>query len=68
LMPSLIKKKIGLEKGSPTPNKTKVGTITQKQIEEIAKAKMADMNAGSLEAAMRSIAGSARSMGVDVVD
>ena len=64
----LIKKKIGLAKGSPTPNKTKVGTITKKQIEEIAKTKMADMNAGSLEAAMRSIAGSARSMGVDVVD
>ncbi|MFM8430190.1 MAG: 50S ribosomal protein L11, partial [Holophagaceae bacterium] len=48
--------------------KTKVGTITKKQIEDIAKTKMADMNAGSLEAAMRSIAGSARSMGVDVVD
>ena len=64
----LIMKKLGLEKGSPTPNKQKVGKITSKQIEEIAKVKMPDLNAGSLEAAMRSIAGSARSMGVEVVD
>ena len=64
----LIMKKLGLEKGSPTPNKQKVGKITNQQIEEIAKVKMPDLNAGSLEAAMRSIAGSARSMGVEVVD
>jgi len=64
----LIMKKLGLEKGSPTPNKEKVGKITNQQIEEIAKVKMPDLNAGSLEAAMRSIAGSARSMGVEVVD
>ncbi|MDE3245232.1 MAG: 50S ribosomal protein L11 [Acidobacteriota bacterium] len=64
----LIMKKLGLEKGSPTPNTQKVGKITRKQIEEIAKVKMPDLNAGSLEAAMRSIAGSARSMGVEVVD
>jgi len=64
----LIKKKIGLDKGSATPNKVKVGTITKKQIEEIAKVKMPDLNAGSLETAMKSITGSARSMGVDVVD
>jgi large subunit ribosomal protein L11 len=64
----LIKKKIGLEKGSATPNKERVGKITKKQLEEIAKVKMPDLNAGSLEAAMKSIAGSARSMGVDVVD
>jgi len=64
----LIMKKLGLEKGSPTPNKQKVGKITSQQIEEIAKVKMPDLNAGSLEAAMRSIAGSARSMGVEVVD
>jgi len=64
----LIKKKIGLEKGSPTPNKTKVGRITRKQIEEIAKVKMPDLNAASVETAMRSIEGTARSMGVDVVD
>lgn len=64
----LIMKKLGLDKGSPTPNKQKVGKITSKQLEEIAKVKMPDLNAGSLEAAMRSIAGSARSMGVEVVD
>ena len=64
----LIKKKLGLEKGSPVPNKQKVGKITQAQLAEIAKVKMPDLNAGSLEAAVRSIAGSARSMGVEVVD
>ena len=63
----LIKKKLGLDKGSPTPNKTKVGKITREQLEEIAKVKMPDLTAGSLEAAVRSIAGSARSMGVDVI-
>jgi large subunit ribosomal protein L11 len=62
----LIKEAIGLDKGSSTPNTNKVGKITRKQIEEIAKIKMPDSNAASLEAAMRSIAGSARSMGVDV--
>jgi large subunit ribosomal protein L11 len=64
----LIKKKLGLDKGSATPNKQKVGKITMQQIEEIAKVKMPDLNAGSLAAAMKTIAGSARSMGVDVVD
>ena len=64
----LIKKKIGLEKGSATPNKQKVGKITKQQIEEIAKVKMPDLNASCLETAMKSIAGSARSMGVEVVD
>ena len=64
----LIKKKLGLDKGSPVPNKQKVGKITMAQLEEIAKVKMPDLNAGSLEAAMRSISGSARSMGVDIVD
>jgi large subunit ribosomal protein L11 len=64
----LIKKKLGLDKGSPVPNKQKVGKITQAQLAEIAKVKMPDLNAGSLEAAVRSIAGSARSMGVEVVD
>jgi large subunit ribosomal protein L11 len=63
----LIMKKLGLEKGSATPNKEKVGKITRAQLEEIAKAKMPDLNAGSLEAAVKSIAGSARSMGVEVV-
>ena len=64
----LIKKKLGLDKGSPTPNKDKVGKITMAQLTEIAKVKMPDLTAGSLEAAVRSIAGSARSMGVDVID
>jgi large subunit ribosomal protein L11 len=64
----LIKKKIGLEKGSAAPNKAKVGRITRQQIEEIAKVKMPDLNAASVESAMRSIEGTARSMGVDVVD
>ena len=64
----LIKKKIGLEKGSATPNKQKVGKLTKQQLEEIAKVKMPDMNAANLESAMRSIAGSARSMGVEIVD
>jgi large subunit ribosomal protein L11 len=64
----LIKKRLGLDKGSPVPNKQKVGKITQAQLAEIAKVKMPDLNAGSLEAAVRSIAGSARSMGVEVVD
>ncbi|MBI4913910.1 MAG: 50S ribosomal protein L11 [Acidobacteria bacterium] len=64
----LIMKKLGLEKGSATPNKIKVGKISMKQIEEIAKVKMPDLNAGSLAAAMKTIAGSARSMGVEVVD
>ncbi|MFC4252839.1 50S ribosomal protein L11 [Sinimarinibacterium flocculans] len=65
---TLIKKAIGLESGSATPHTNKVGKITMKQIEEIAKVKMPDLNAGSMEAACRLIAGSARSMGVDVVE
>ena len=64
----LIKKKLGLEKGSANPNKQKVGKITMAELAEIAKVKMPDLNAGSLDAAVRSIAGSARSMGVEVVD
>jgi large subunit ribosomal protein L11 len=63
----LIKKAAGIESGSPTPHTQKVGKITQKQVEEIAKIKMPDLNAGSMEAACRLIAGSARSMGIDVV-
>ena len=64
----LIKKAIGLESGSPTPHTKKVGKITRKQLEEIAKIKWPDINAGSMEAAIKTIAGSARSMGVDVVE
>ena len=62
----LIREAAGLEKGSSTPNTNKVGKITRKQLEEIARFKMTDMNAASVESAMRSIAGSARSMGVEV--
>jgi large subunit ribosomal protein L11 len=62
----LIKEAAGLTKGSSVPQANKVGKITRKQLEEIAKFKMQDMNAASVEAAMKSIAGSARSMGVDV--
>lgn len=62
----LIKEAAGLEKGSSVPHTNKVGKITRKQVEEIAKVKMQDLNAASLEAAMRTIAGSARSMGVEV--
>jgi large subunit ribosomal protein L11 len=62
----LIRKAIGIEKGSGTPNTAKVGKISRKQLEEIAKAKQPDLTAADLEAAVRTIAGSARSMGVDV--
>lgn len=62
----LIKEAAGVESGSSTPHTNKVGKITRKQLEEIAKIKMPDLNAASLEAAMRSIAGSARSMGIEV--
>ena len=62
----LIRKAIGIEKGSGTPNTSKVGKITRKQIEEVAKLKTPDLTAADLEAAVRTIAGSARSMGVDV--
>jgi large subunit ribosomal protein L11 len=62
----LIKKAIGLEKGSPESHKTKVGKIKRSQVEEIAKQKMADLSANDVEAAMRIISGTARSMGVEV--
>ena len=62
----LIKKAINLESGSGVPNKTKVGKITREQLEEIAKTKMKDLTAAELDAAVRTIAGSARSMGVTV--
>ena len=64
----LIKKAIGLESGSGEPNKNKVGKITRAQVEEIAKTKMEDLNATSVEAAASMIAGTARSMGVIVED
>lgn len=62
----LIKKAIGLELGSGEPNKTKVGKISKDKVREIAEIKMPDINAGSIEAAMRMVAGTARSMGVVV--
>ena len=62
----LIKKAIKLDKGSANPLKTKVGKITREQLEEIAKTKMKDMNAANVAAAVRTLAGSARSMGVTV--
>jgi len=64
----LIKKACGIESGSGVPNKTKVATITKDQIKTIAETKMKDLNAGSVEAAMSMIAGTARSMGVVVKD
>ena len=66
--PLLVLKAIGVEKGSGVPNKTKVGTITKAQISEIAKTKMPDLNATTLEAAESQVAGTCRSMGVTVVD
>jgi large subunit ribosomal protein L11 len=62
----LLKKAVGLDKGSPTPNTKKIGTVTRQQLEEIAKTKEPDLTAAGLEAALRTIAGSARSMGLDV--
>ena len=64
----LIKKACGIESGSGVPNKTKVATITKEQVQKIAEQKMPDLNASSLESAMSMIAGTARSMGVTVVD
>ena len=63
----LIKKAAGLESGSAEPSKKTAGKITRQQLREIAETKMADLNASSLEAAMKIIAGTARSMGVEVV-
>jgi large subunit ribosomal protein L11 len=65
--PVLLLKAAGVQKGSGTPNKDKVGKVTEKQILEIAKQKMPDMNAASVEAAAKTIRGTARSMGIEVV-
>ena len=62
----LLRKAAGVEKGSGEPNKKKVGKVTRAQVEEIAKTKLPDLNAASLEAAVRIIEGTARSMGLDV--
>jgi large subunit ribosomal protein L11 len=63
----LLKKAANFAKGSGVPNKTKVGTVTEKQVREIATQKMPDLNAASIDAAIKSIKGTARSMGIDVV-
>ncbi|MCE5271449.1 50S ribosomal protein L11 [bacterium] len=65
--PVLIKKAAGLAKASGEPNKTKMGKITEKQVEEIARLKMPDLNAKSVETAMSMIRGTARSMGIEIV-
>jgi large subunit ribosomal protein L11 len=64
----LLKKAVGLEKGSARPNRDKVGKVTMKQIEDIAKLKMPDLNAASVESAMRIIMGTAKSLGLEVVE
>ena len=64
----LLKKAAGIASGSGVPNREKVGKVTQKDLEEIAKTKMRDLNARDIEAAKRIIAGTARNMGIDVVD
>jgi large subunit ribosomal protein L11 len=63
----LLKRAANVAKGSAEPNKAKVGTVTSKQVEEIAKLKMPDLNCGDLAAAVKTVAGTARSMGIDVI-
>jgi large subunit ribosomal protein L11 len=65
--PVLLLKAAGIAKGSGTPNKEKIGKVTEKQVREIAMQKMPDLNASSVETAMKSIRGTARSMGIEVV-
>ena len=65
--PVLLLKAAGIAKGSGTPNKEKIGKVTEKQVREIATQKMPDLNASSVETAMKSIRGTARSMGIEVV-
>jgi len=64
----LLKKAAGVEKGSSDPKKQKIGRITLKQLEEIARTKLKDMNTDDLQAAMRTVAGTARSMGIEIED
>ena len=64
----LLKKELGLDKGSGTPNKTKVGTVTQAQLRKIAEVKMPDLNCDTIESAVAMVAGAARSMGVTVAN
>ena len=62
----LLKKALGVPKGSGEPNRNKIGTVTQAQVREIAETKMPDLNANDVEAAMKQVAGTARSMGIEV--
>src|SRR5579863_3192224 len=64
----LLKRAAGIVKGSPEPNRNKVGKVTRKQVEEIAKTKMPDLNTADMEAAMRSVMGTARNMGIEVAE
>ena len=64
----LLLKAAGIQKGSGVPNKTKIGKVTRKQVEDIAKLKMPDLNAASLEAAVRTVEGTARSMGMEIAE
>lgn len=64
----LLKKAAGLEKGSPAPNKNKVGKVTRKQVQEIAETKVKDLTASDLAAAMRTVEGTARSMGIEIAE
>ena len=66
--PDLLRKAAGIEKGSSEPNRSKVGRVTRAQLREIAQLKMRDLNAVDLEGAMRQIEGTARSMGIEIVD
>jgi len=63
----MLKKAAGIIKGSGEPNKNKVGKVTQKQVEEIARTKLSDLNANSLDGAIKIVAGTARSMGIEIV-
>src|SRR3989442_6387544 len=64
----LLKKEAGVQKGSPTSNRQKVGKVTRAQVRKIAELKMPDLNANDVDAAMKMVAGTARSMGIEVVD
>jgi large subunit ribosomal protein L11 len=64
----LLKKEVGIEKGSPTSNRQKVGKVTKAQLKKIAEIKMPDLNANDIDAAMKMVAGTARSMGLEVTD
>src|SRR3989344_1932194 len=68
LASDLIKKAAGVEKGSGVPNKTKVGKITKDQLKEIAERKMPDLNTENIDAAMKTMAGTAKNMGIEIVE